>query len=519
MELRSPTGARPEPQRIGPSMSFRARLTLGLVIGSLLPLTVFGVVLLATEVFRTGALDATLVQVVLFVLAAAIIVAVSFAYVLANNLTAPLKAVSRAVERASAGDLSVRVEVAGEDELARLVESHNRLAAALEQRNAELRRILMAIGETSPRDGLQRLVESHNRLAGALEQRNAELRRILMAIGETSPRDGLDRLVAHATRSASAAFGMIDARIELGDPSVVPVEEDIPGEARPVRAVLALPDERVGVLIGHLAATRGWDAADQDLLELYASEVAVAIRNLELFDQVERQRQQLVELDQAKDEFLRGISHNLQTPLTSIRAYAEQMGSEQPDQRLAIIVEQSDRLYRIVRQLVATSRLESGTLRPSKEVLAIAPRVRRAWDALGANGVAFELQDDAAGWLAIADPDQLDQVLWALLDNAARYGGGSPIHARVAPRPDAERLAITISDDGPGVRPEDRDRIFSRYERGAAGASAEGTGLGLYVSRSLCQAMGGDLLLESTGADRGAAFTVLLPAESPATES
>ena len=68
---------------------------------------------------RTGELDSTLVRIVVFVLAAAIIIAVLFAYVLVNNLTAPLRAVSRAVERASAGDLSVRVEVAGEDELAR----------------------------------------------------------------------------------------------------------------------------------------------------------------------------------------------------------------------------------------------------------------------------------------------------------------------------------------------------------------------------------------------------------------
>jgi signal transduction histidine kinase len=78
---------------------------------------------------------------------------------------------------------------------------------------------------------------------------------------------------------------------------------------------------------------------------------------------------------------------------------------------------------------------------------------------------------------------------------------------------------VTIADGGPGVRPEDRDRIFERYERGAAGASAEGTGLGLYVSRSLCQAMGGDLVLEPGAPDTGAAFTVLLPGEPPATES
>jgi signal transduction histidine kinase len=463
-------------------MSFRTRLTTGLVLGSVLPLAGFGLVLLGTEVARTGELDSTLVRVVVFVLAAAVIVTVLFAYFLAGNLTAPLRAVSKAVERASAGDLSVRVEVAGEDELARLVESHNRLAADL-------------------------------------ERRNAELGRILLAIGETSPRDGMDRLVSHATRSAREAFGMLDARIVLGDPTMVPIEEDIPGEAHPVRAVLALPDERVGVLVGRLPATRRWDAADQDLLELYASEVAVAVRNLELFDQVERQSRRLVELDAAKDEFLRGISHNLQTPLTSIRAYADQVAGERPDHRLSIIVEQADRLSRIVRQLMSVSRLEAGTLRPATEVMALAPRIRRAWDALGAAGVPFELSDEAAGWLAIADPDQLDQVLWALLDNSARYGGGAPIRARVAPRLPEGRLGVTIADTGPGVPTGDRERVFERYERGAAGAGAEGTGLGLWVSRSLCRAMGGDLVLEPAGTEPGAAFTILLPAEPPATES
>ena len=74
-------------------MSFRARLTLGVVVGAVLPLTGFGLVLVGTEVARTGELDSTLVRIVVFVLAAAIIIAVLFAYVLANNLTAPLRAV------------------------------------------------------------------------------------------------------------------------------------------------------------------------------------------------------------------------------------------------------------------------------------------------------------------------------------------------------------------------------------------------------------------------------------------
>ena len=472
----------PDPQRIGPGISFRARLTLGLIAGAVVPLAGFGVVLLVAEASRAGGLDTTLLRVVLFALAVSVIIAVGIAYFLGANLTSPLRAISRAVERVSAGDLSARVEVAGEDELARLVDSHNRLAADL-------------------------------------QRRNTQLGRILVAIGETSPSDGLDRLVADATANARTTFDMIDARLHLGDPADVPVEEVIPGESRPIRAVLALPDGRVGVLTGHLPATRTWDAADQDLLELYASEVAVAIRNIELFEQVEEQRRRLVELDAAKDDFLRGISHNLQTPLTSIRAYAEQLREERPDRRLSIIVEQSERLYRIVRQLLAVSRLEAGTLKSRPEILALGSRVRRAWEALGAVDVPFELDDSAAGWLASADPDQLDQVLWALLDNAVRYGGAAPVRVIVRPRPAEHRLEAPLADGGPGVSDSDRPAIFERYERGSAGSATEGTGLGLYVSRSLCRAMGGELRLEPSEPGQGAAFTVSLPGEAPATES
>jgi two-component system sensor histidine kinase KdpD len=290
----------------------------------------------------------------------------------------------------------------------------------------------------------------------------------------------------------------------------------IPGETRPVRAVLSLPDERVGVLTGHLPATRSWDVADQDLLELFASEVAVAVRNAELFAQVQEQTRRLVELDAVKDDFFRGVSHNLQTPLTSIRAYADQLQDERPDRRIAIIAEQSQRLSRMVRQLVMVSRLESGALRPRLEVLALGPRVQRAWEALGAPDVPFELEDAAAGWLAVADPDQLDQVLWAILDNAIKYGRGSAVRAGVRPDPAGARLLLTISDGGPGVAEADRGALFERYARGDERAKAEGTGIGLYVSRALCREMGGWLDLEPAGQTPGAAFTITLPAESPA---
>ena len=130
-----------------------------------------------------------------------------------------------------------------------------------------------------------------------------------------------------------------------------------------------------------------WEPADQALLDLFARQIGVAARNAELFARVEVQNAQLRDLAEAKDDFLRGVSHNLQTPLTSIRLYAHQIASgsgEAPvDRRAEIIVEQADRLSRMVRQLLTVSRLESGTIRPRNDVLALAPRVRRAWEALG----------------------------------------------------------------------------------------------------------------------------------------
>ena len=471
------------PARIGSQFSFRTRLMFGLVSAAVLPVAGFGVALAATQV-AGGGLPDNVVRLLLFAIAVAAMLGVMLAYVLTADLLQPLRTLARAVRRVAAGDLSARLEVAGEDELASLAESHNRLAADLERRNRELGRILIAIGETSPRDGVA-------------------------------------RLVAKAANDARTAFEMIDARIHLGDPQDVPIEDDVPGDPRPVRAILALPGERLGVLVGHLPATRTWERADTDLLELYASEVAVAIRNAQLFEQVEAQTARLLELDAAKDDFLRGVSHNLQTPLTSIRAYAEQLAGDRPDRRLTIVVEQTERLSRLVRQLLAVSRIESGALRPRAEVLSPVTHVRRAWEALGANGTEFELIDAAYGWLAVADPDQLDQVLWALLDNAVRYAGGEPVTATID-RESEDRIRIQIADRGPGIDDNDRVRLFQRYARGGPSAAASagtaasgGTGLGLYVSRELCRAMRGDLTLEPAAARGGATFTIVLPGEPP----
>ncbi len=460
-------------------LSFRTRLTAALIGVAIFPLVGFGlVVLVIGQALGVLATDSSFGRLLLFAMAVFVILAIVVSYLLAANLLAPLRAIAASVDRATAGDLSTPIRVVGEDELARLADSHNRLAADL-------------------------------------ARRNRELANILAAIRTISPRGGAEDLVTRASEDARSAFEMIDAIVILGDPSHVPEEEVVPGETRTLRADLRVGADQLGVLLGRLPATRRWERADQDLLELFASEIAVGVRNAQLFDQVETQNAQLLELDAAKDDFLRGVSHNLQTPLTSIRAYADQLAVDHPDRRLGIISEQSERLSRMVRQLLTVTRLESGALRPRPEVLSLGTRVRKAWEALGADDVAFELTDEARGWLAVADADQLDQVLWALLDNAVKYGGRRPVVVVIRVDMEASVVSTTISDGGPGVVELDRDRLFGRFVRGADNRPDEGSGLGLYVSRELCRAMGGDLTLALPQSGIGAAFTITLPGETP----
>ncbi len=460
------------------SLSFRVRLTVALLVAAIAPLTLFaGLVLFAGQLpGETGVLALLLAS-----LAVAALIAVLLASALSGSLTRPVRELIAALDRVAAGEPTFPLELHADDEMARLAERQDRLAAGVSRRNRQVGRIVAAASAWDPRAG----------------------------VGE---------LLAQAGTDARAVFDLIDARLIPGDPARIPISERVPGDPLPVRAEVRAGTEVLGVLVGRAPATAAWDRADQDLFDLLAGVAGVALRNAELFARVEAQNERLVALDAAKDEFLRGVSHNLQTPLTRIRAYADQLADERPDRRLGIVAEQSDRLARMVRQLLTVSRLDSGLLRARAEVFALAPRVRRTWEALGAETTSFALDDDSDGWLAVADPDLVDQVLWALLDNAVHYGAGSPVAVRVGLDRGRCRLRCTIEDDGRGVAEDERGRLFTRWARGTAGTERDGSGLGLYVSRGLVAAMDGELILEPSAPGRGAAFTFDLPAEPP-TES
>jgi len=458
------------------AFSFQTRLNLTLLAAAIIPLAIFGVLLLVS-----GAVDPEIGErLLLFMFAVAVAVGVLGGSVVGLNLVAPLREISTAVSRVSAGDMSQPIPVVGNDVLAQLAESHNRLASDATRRNQQL--------------GM-----------------------ILAAVESAEPRDGVEAMAVRAARDAERAFGFITADLRFVDPDSVEAEERIPGVSVPIRAELRAGDERLGLLLASLPATRTWERADQTLLDLYASEIGVAIRNAELFNQVEEQNRQLRQLSEVKDDFLRGVSHNLQTPLTSIRANADALATTDDDPRLTVISDQADRLTRMVQQLLLVGRLGSQPPRPTADVLAVGPRVQRAWDALAVADRSLRLRDGAPDWLAVADGDQLDQVLWAILDNAVKYGQGA-VTVEIGVDVTARTLWTTISDDGRGLEESDRTWLFGRFERGVAGrASGNGSGLGLYVSRALMRGMGGDLVLDEVVAGKGATFRLTLPGE-PASE-
>jgi signal transduction histidine kinase len=397
------------------------------------------------------------------------LLAVFLSYGIARSLLRPVSDLTSILDRLHAGDLSARMPVEAEDELGRLA-------------------------------------ESHNRLADALASRNRSLAAVLQAVARLSPREGVTTLMATAERAASEAFGFTDARVVLAgapDPASAEASERVPGEAYQVRVPLAIGDERVGELVATRPPTRDWSAADEDLAALFGSQLAAAIRNAELFGAAE-------ELSELKSEFLRGVSHNLQTPLTSIRAFAEQVAEGSDDRRLAIIVEQAERLSRLVAQLLTVSKLEAGTLRPEIDVFALGPLVQRAWESLGRKEHPFLLVDESTGWLVAADPDWVEQVVWALLDNALKYGGAGAIETRL--RYGEGTVVTTIRDHGPGIPSGDRELVFERFARLGRGGG-DGSGLGLSVARGLVEGSGGRLWLDEADDAEGAAFSFSLPAE------
>jgi signal transduction histidine kinase len=246
-----------------------------------------------------------------------------------------------------------------------------------------------------------------------------------------------------------------------------------------------------------------------------AAQTAVAIDNARLYEAAKRALA-------ARDEFLSLAAHELKTPITTVRGFAQltirrlgREGTPDPDrirQALEVIDLQADRLSRLVSQLLDIRRIETGQLVLERSEVDVARLVEALVETfrVAAPHRAIRLRSpDSVG--ASVDALRLEQVVTNLLDNADKYSPPDTTIEVDLSMPGPQRLRIAVVDRGPGVRREDRERIFDRFHRLEPAQHAAGMGLGLYVSREIVRLHDGAITVEDHP-EGGCCFTVELPA-------
>lgn len=244
-------------------------------------------------------------------------------------------------------------------------------------------------------------------------------------------------------------------------------------------------------------------------------------------DELRRANEQLKSLDLLKDDFMSSVTHELRTPLTSIRALAElmrddpDMDAPQRQQFIGIVVSETERLSRLVNQVLDMAKIESGHAEWVVASVDMDSLIRRAVVTTGElfheKQIAVELALDPDVPQVQADEDRLMQVMMNLLSNAAKFVPVPGGRVQVGLHAGAQGLTVSVQDNGPGVPPEQQALIFEKFRQGgSADHRPQGTGLGLPISRDIVGHFGGRLWLDSV-AGQGAKLSFFLPWVMPTT--
>ena len=257
---------------------------------------------------------------------------------------------------------------------------------------------------------------------------------------------------------------------------------------------------------------QSYDAGDLTLAESLASRAAVAVDNARLYTETER-------AVRVRDEFLASASHELRTPISHVKGFVSSLRQSDIDWEeevrqdfLAEIERETDRLAKLIGDLLDMTRLESGGLdqterTPVSLAKIVAGGLDRVRGLVRRHTVRVDIPDDVSP--VLGDASQLERVIANLLENAAKFSpAGTTIRITGSQRD--RTLDLRIEDDGPGVPADQLERIFEKFYRGRNGEVAvPGTGLGLSISRRIIEAHGGRIRAERS--TRGACFVIELP--------
>lgn len=277
--------------------------------------------------------------------------------------------------------------------------------------------------------------------------------------------------------------------------------------------VVGLDDDRQGPLL---------TPEQQRLFDALAEQAALAIARIQLVDDLDR-AQLAVEADRLRSALLTSISHDLKTPLAAIlgaagtlKDYSAALPDEDRAELLTTVVDESERLNRFIANLLDMTRIESGAMQPNKSLHylgdIVGSALKRAAKILKSHRIETDIATDLP--MLKLDPVLFEQVLFNLLDNAAKYAPEGSL-VQITAQIEQEAVVLRISDEGAGIPVGDEQRIFDSFYRvRKVDQVRAGTGLGLAICKGFTEALGGTITATNRieHSDRtGAVFTIRLP--------
>ncbi len=303
---------------------------------------------------------------------------------------------------------------------------------------------------------------------------------------------------------------------DAGEPVSVGTAAGAAGQPRAV--ALAASGRPIGMLLLRGVPT---SSTDRDLLAAFANHAALAIERAQLQEQATR-AELLEEVDKLRRSLVGAVSHDLRTPLATIKVATTNLldpdvAPSPADRRelLELMDVQADRLDRLVSNLLDMTRIQSGALRVQREAVPLADLVTEALASLGSSLPAGRVGLRFRNGLPLVDVDPVlvRQVVANLVENALRHGPeDTPVTITATTEPDG-RVEVAVSDSGPGVPEEERSSIFEMFNHSSTGGRA---GLGLAIAESFVEAHGERIWVE--GSPTGARFVFTLPASAVSAE-
>jgi two-component system sensor histidine kinase KdpD len=378
-----------------------------------------------------------------------------------------------------------------------------------QRRAEEARRLFelseLLVGDKATADQFETIVTAVRlafdlRSAALLVPREDRLQ-VVASTGEPLSEDELGRLAPYSGRPVS-----------LG--TAVPARDQLQAIA------LSVSERPVGLL-----AVRGLPAtgADREVLRTFVNHLALALERTQLREQAVK-AELLEEVDRLRRSLVSAVSHDLRTPLATIKLSASNLidpdvrfSREDSRELLGLIDLQADRLDRLVTNLLDMTRIQAGALHPRREPVQVANLVSEALTSLGPSVGPSRIRWMAPTDLPLVDVDRLliCQVLANLIENAARHGPEESDITVTAVLNGHRQVRVAVADRGPGVPTEERSSIFQLFNRREAGGRA---GIGLAIAKAFVEAHGERIWVESAPGS-GARFAFSLPTSSVPAES